>query len=117
MRAERATTSSLWPDRHRRRLLDSAPDAARQLGVSIYELETFEADDASGSLELGVARDPVSATLASRSFELRPRYVMSGDGAVDESGPLWGRRDFLRFWDFWLSERDERFALEWRSEA
>jgi hypothetical protein len=92
-------------------------DAARQLGVSIYELETFEADDASGSLELGVARDPVSATLASRSFELRPRYVMSGDGAVDESGPLWGRRDFLRFWDFWLSERDERFALEWRSEA
>jgi hypothetical protein len=87
---------------------------ARRLGVSIYELETFEADEASGSLELGVARDPVSATLASRSFELRPRYVMSGYDEVDPSRLLWGRRDFLRSWDLWLSERDERFTLEWR---
>jgi hypothetical protein len=91
-------------------------EAARQLGVSIYELETFEAADASGFLELGVARDAVSAKLASRSFELRPRYVMSGDGAIDQSEPLWGRRDFLRSWDLWLSERDERFMLEWRPE-
>jgi len=89
---------------------------ARRLGVSIYELEMFEARDASGSLELGVARDPVSATLASRSFELRPRYVMTGYGGVDPSDLIWGRRDFLRFWDFWLSERDERFTLGWRSE-
>jgi len=90
---------------------------ARQLGVSIYELETFEADDASGSVELGVARDPVSATLAGRSFELRPRYLVSGDGHLAPSDLLWGRRDFLRSWDLWLSERDERFALEWRSPA
>jgi hypothetical protein len=90
---------------------------ARQLGVSIYELETFEADEASGSLELGVAREAVSATLGGRAFELRPRYLMHGDGAVDPSRFLWGRRDFLRVWDFWLSERDERFVLAWRSEA
>jgi hypothetical protein len=92
-------------------------EVARQLGVSIYELEMFDADELSGSLQLGLAREPVSARLAGRSFELRPRYLMSGDGEVDPSRFLWGRRDFLRFWDFWLSERDERFALEWRSEA
>jgi hypothetical protein len=79
--------------------------------VSIHELETFEAEEASGSLELGVARESVSATLASRSFELRPRYIMSGDDQLDRWRLVWGRRDFLRCWDLWLAPRASEARL------
>jgi hypothetical protein len=84
---------------------------ARQLGVSLYDLETIDADEVSGSVELGVAQGAVLATLAGNSFALEPRYVMVEGSDVGPSNLSWGRRDFLRSWDLSLSERDKVFTL------
>ena len=45
-------------------------------------------------------------------FLLDPMYApISSEEPRDV---LWGRRDFLRHWDLWLSESNQRFDLNWR---
>jgi hypothetical protein len=77
-------------------------------------LRTFEVDAAAGGIEVGVAPDAIAAALGDKTFELRPRFVMSADTDVDPTHLLWGRRDFLFQWDLWLSEREGRGSLLWR---
>jgi hypothetical protein len=93
-------------------------DVASELGFAVRGLRTAAARDATRSVSLFKADEPIAAKLVGwpSTFALEPLYAVVDDkGDRRPSDHLWGRRDFLHYWDLHLSERDRRFELEWRS--
>jgi hypothetical protein len=89
-------------------------DVAIDLGFRTAALRPTAVHHATGSAILQRADEPITARLAGMATEflLDPMYApVPGEEPRDV---LWGRRDFLRHWDLWLSESNERFDLNWR---
>ena len=89
-------------------------DVAIELGFTMDALRPTVVHQATGSANVQRAAEPIAARLAGTvvEFLLQPMYAPGlGEEPRDV---LWGRRDFLRHWDLWLSERSARFDLDWR---
>jgi hypothetical protein len=105
-------------------LLDTGADystlpleVASELGFPFHVLDTVGGRDASRRVTLWRAEEPIAAKVLGwpATFVLEPFYTVVDDkGERRASDHLWGRRDFLRYWDLHLSERDLGFELEWR---
>jgi hypothetical protein len=89
-------------------------DVAIELGVTTDVLRPTAVHQATGSATVQRAAEPIAARLVGTAVEF-PLEPMYAPGLGEEPRDvLWGRRDFLRHWDLWLSERNKRFDLNWR---
>lgn len=86
---------------------------AGELGIPFQALRPIPVSHAAGRALFHQATEPLDAVLmgSSVSFSLEPMYAVIDD--VDAPAQ-WGR-DFFRHWDLFLSEREHRFSLTWRS--
>ena len=107
-------------------LLDTGADystlpleIAARLGFADDDLQPLSAGATAAGrpILLRKAAEPVKARLerSPLQFELEPRFIsLASEGAGRPADLLWGRQDFLWYWDLELPERDKRLALEWR---
>lgn len=82
---------------------------ATEFGFTFGPMQKVSVEQAAGVATFYRPEEGISAILPGLdyTFELEPLY---SDRALDV---VWGRIDFLRYWDLFLSQRGKFFTLSW----